>query len=47
LCIFRVFKKFRNLSPELIPMDMTTPESSKVRMPKEKIIKLPELLENP
>ncbi|CRK89683.1 CLUMA_CG003469, isoform A, partial [Clunio marinus] len=45
--ILKVFKKFRNLSPELIPLDMTSPESSKVRMPKERIIKLSELLENP
>lgn len=44
---FRVYKKFRNLSPDIVPLDMTTPESSKIRVPKEKIIKLSELLENP
>lgn len=44
---FRVYKKFRNLSPDLVPLDMTSPESPKIRIPKERLIKLSEFQENP
>lgn len=47
ILLSRVYKKFRNLSPDIIPIDMTTSDGSKIRMPKERIIKLPELQENP
>ena len=44
---FRVFKKFRNLAPELIPMEMTTGEAVKIKIPKDRIVRLQELVENP
>lgn len=43
----RVYKKFRNLSPDLVPLDMTSPESPKIRIPKERIVRLAEFVENP
>lgn len=45
---YRVHNKFRSLDSSLIPKVMTSSDSSKIRMPMEKITKfLPELLENP
>jgi hypothetical protein len=45
--LIRVFKKFRNLAPDLVPLEMTTPEALKIQIPKERIVRLAELIENP
>ncbi|KAL7028485.1 hypothetical protein ACKWTF_005859 [Chironomus riparius] len=45
--ILKVFKKFRNLAPDLVPLEMTTSEALKIQIPKERIVRLAELIENP
>ncbi|XP_018331513.1 calcium and integrin-binding family member 2 [Agrilus planipennis] len=45
--ILRVFKKFREVDPQLVPSRMTENQSMTVRIPLESMEKLPELRENP
>ncbi|ODN03541.1 Calcium and integrin-binding family member 3, partial [Orchesella cincta] len=45
--ILRVFKKFRELNPSLVPKTMTANEPVTVRVPIEIVTKMPELKENP
>ncbi|KAK7868749.1 hypothetical protein R5R35_002546 [Gryllus longicercus] len=45
--ILRVHKRFRDVSPDLVPKCMTGNEPVTVRVPREKVEKLPELRENP
>lgn len=47
LYIFRIFKRFREMSPQSIPKCMTNDEASRLKLLKEDIQKLPELIENP
>ncbi|GLH08318.1 Calcium and integrin-binding family member 3 [Gryllus bimaculatus] len=43
----KVHKRFRDVSPDLVPKCMTGNEPVTVRVPREKVEKLPELRENP
>ncbi|CAG5117640.1 unnamed protein product, partial [Candidula unifasciata] len=45
--ILRVFKRFQSLAPDIIPLDLTSDESSFVKIPVEVIENMPELKENP
>ncbi|XP_046990552.1 calcium and integrin-binding family member 2 [Schistocerca americana] len=45
--ILRVHKRFREVSPELVPKSMTGDEPVTIKVPLEKMEKLPELRENP
>ncbi|XP_066995493.1 calcium and integrin-binding family member 2 [Anabrus simplex] len=45
--ILRVHKRFREVSPELVPKCMTGNEPVTIHVPREKIEMLPELRENP
>jgi hypothetical protein len=42
-CMCRVHKRFREVSPDLVPKSMTGNEPVTVRVPLEKMEKLPEL----
>ncbi|GFR71052.1 calcium and integrin-binding family member 3-like [Elysia marginata] len=45
--VLRVFKRFRELAPELIPDDMSGELASQIKIPLEKLEEMPELKENP
>ncbi|CAH0724533.1 unnamed protein product, partial [Brenthis ino] len=45
--ILRVFKRFREVNPELVPKRMTENQAHTIAVPVEEIEKLPELKENP
>lgn len=45
--ILRVFKRFREINPELIPDDMTGGLASAIKIPVEQLEQMPELKENP
>ncbi|XP_055540028.1 calcium and integrin-binding family member 3 [Wyeomyia smithii] len=45
--ILRVHKRFREASPELVPLVMTEGQATSIRVPSERIGRLPELVENP
>ncbi|OXA43769.1 calcium and integrin-binding family member 3 [Folsomia candida] len=45
--ILRVFKKFRELNPSIVPKSMTANEPMTVRLPLETVAKMAELKENP
>ncbi|ESO88192.1 hypothetical protein LOTGIDRAFT_206941 [Lottia gigantea] len=45
--ILRVFKRYQELSPDLIPFNMTGDESRKIKLPSDVIEQMAELSENP
>ncbi|XP_046661485.1 calcium and integrin-binding family member 2 isoform X2 [Homalodisca vitripennis] len=45
--ILRVHKRFREVSPDIVPKQMTGDEAATIRVPREQMEKLPELKENP
>ncbi|KAK3776067.1 hypothetical protein RRG08_046734 [Elysia crispata] len=45
--ILRVFERFRELAPDLVPYDMTSDEGSQIKIPLETLEEMPELKENP
>ncbi|XP_064608428.1 calcium and integrin-binding family member 3-like [Liolophura sinensis] len=45
--IVRVFKRYRELAPNIVPFDMKGDESSQICIPYDIIEKMPELKENP
>ncbi|XP_012938224.1 calcium and integrin-binding family member 3 [Aplysia californica] len=45
--ILRVFQRFRELAPDMIPYDMTSDEGSRLKIPLDKLEEMPELKENP
>jgi Ca2+-binding EF-hand superfamily protein len=45
--ILRVHKRYRDASPDLVPKTMTESEANSILVPREKIERLPELVENP
>ncbi|KAL1380213.1 hypothetical protein pipiens_003610 [Culex pipiens pipiens] len=45
--ILRVHKRFRETSPELVPEVMTEGQATSIQVPRERIEKMPELVENP
>ena len=40
---FRVFRRYQELAPDIIPFDMTTDESSRLKVPVDIIENMPEL----
>lgn len=45
--ILRVHQRFRETSPDLVPKVMTEGQATSIQVPRERIEKLPELVENP
>ncbi|EDS35090.1 conserved hypothetical protein [Culex quinquefasciatus] len=45
--ILRVHKRFRETSPELVPEVMTEGQATSIQVPRDRIEKMPELVENP
>jgi calcium and integrin-binding protein 2 len=45
--ILRIHKRFRELRPDIVPRQMLEGQASTIKVPRENIEKLPELLENP
>lgn len=45
--ILRIFRRYRELCPDTVPLDMTRGQDSSVKVPKTEIEKMPELRENP
>ncbi|XP_014775000.1 calcium and integrin-binding family member 2 [Octopus bimaculoides] len=45
--ILRVFGRFKELSPDTVPMKMTTKDATSLKIPLELLEKLPEFKENP
>ncbi|KAL5005510.1 hypothetical protein ScPMuIL_018966 [Solemya velum] len=45
--ILRIFRRYRELLPEMVPLDMTNGETNRIKIPFETIRKMPELKENP
>ncbi|XP_041367276.1 calcium and integrin-binding family member 3-like [Gigantopelta aegis] len=45
--ILRIFRRYQELAPDIIPFDMTSNESSQLKIPVDIIENMPELKENP